>query len=387
MTPKPGGAPSSREAGLRQLAAGGRDRVETNIQYALQELHQPAIPTKKSVELHALVEGVSSSMPHGTRTDQRAKALWRLIEDEVRHVELRDERNALIAALHLDPDNREPTIDRRLALARDRGDFGTQASGKRHGYDALRHWWGEGVRLLGHAVDERLDYLHDHSNEWSEYFTDAAEPRFRKPSSGAQPVFADLFVTTVFMRGRYVHRRITERVVTAQEDGVEFYTARALPEMDDAAVSVPVRALWGCRAEPVPSPPGEPVLTRLYFPAPLRRGERHYFSSEAMAGEVASGERRAINVEVDHHGIAPGRRLFGAFPTSGLTIRIRFDEQQIPAEAWWYADAGERARYTPPADGDPRWLKVTALGHVEHTFAEACQPQANYGVSIRWPSS
>lgn len=335
-----------------------------------------------SADLRELVNGVPSSMPSGTRTDERANALWRLIQSELALIELPDERAAVRAALHLDPTNRAASIDARLAFARDRGDFGYQRSGKHHGYDALRRWWGEGVRQLGERIHERLDYLHDHPHDWQEYFSDGAQ--FRRPSLGAQPVFAELFVTTVFMKGRFVQRRITERLITAREDDVRFYTARALPELEDASISVPVRALWGCKAERMPTPPGEPILTRLWFPQPLRRGERHFFASEAIARDVDT-ERRAINVEVDHHGIAPGRRLHDSMPISGLTIRIIFDEEELPAAVWWYAEATERERYSrASAERDNRWLKVSPHGHAEHTFAQACQPGAHYGLSIAW---
>ena len=336
-----------------------------------------------AADLRALVNGVPSAMPSGTRTDERATALWRLIQSEIALIELPDEKVALRAALHLDPTNRKPSIDARLTFARDRGDFGYQRSGERHGYDALRRWWGNGVRELGERLHERLDYLHDHPREWHEYFDNG--PQFRRPSPGAQPVFAELFVTTVFMKGRFVQRRITERLITAREDDVRYYTARALPEMNDASISVPVRALWGCKAELLPSAPGEPILTRLWFPRPLKRGDRHLFASEAIAGDVAS-PRLAINVEVDHHGIAPGARLHGSMPTSGLTIRIIFDENALPEAVWHYSDKSERERYTrPDAEGNDSWLTVSSFGHVEHTFDEACQPLANYGLSIAWP--
>lgn len=333
-----------------------------------------------SKDLRDLLNDVPSSMPPGTRTDERAKALWRLIQSELELIELPDERTAVRAALHLDDTNRKSSIDARLIFARDRGDFG-----RHHGYDTLRRWWGEGVRRLGEKVHERLDYLHDHPREWDQYLTNG--PRFRRPSPGAQPVFAELFVTTVFMKGRYVQRRITERLITAREDDVRYYTARALPEMEDASGSVPVRALWGCRAEQLPSEPGEPILTRLWFPRPLKRGERHFFASEAIAGSVES-PRRAINVEVDHYGIAPGVRLHDSMPVSGLTIRIIFDEKDLPEAVWHYSNMSERERYQRPvAEGDDRWLKVSSLGHAEHTFVEACQPLANHGVSIAWPGS
>jgi len=323
-------------------------------------------------------------MPGGKLSDQRAKALWRLIHDEIRHLPVGDERTALAAALHLDPANRAASIDKRLLSARDRGDFGTQPSGKPHGYDAVRHWWGVGVRLLGHAVDERLDYLADHPAEWQGYFNEVDLPTYRTPSPGAQPIFADLFITTVFMRGRFVHRRITERVITARRDGVAYYTARALPENDDASTAIPVRAIWGCTGERVPSSHGEPILTRLWFPTSLKRGQRHYFSSEALVGDEVGTPRLAINVEVDHHGIAPGR-LLNSIPVSGLTIRVRFDENDLPDACWWYADVTERERYVRPGPGDGRSLDMTSQGTVEHTFTDPCQPLANYGVAFGWP--
>lgn len=385
MTRKPEGKPSPREAGLRWLAKGSPDRVLTTLQHALQDLHKPADKPGMSKALHDLVNGVPSSMPPGIRTDERATALWRLIQSELELIELPDERTALRAALHLDPAIHAASIDARLVIARDRGDFGHQRSGKPHGYDALRRWWGEGIRELGERAHERLDYLHDHPHDWHEYFTNG--PQFRRPSPGAQPVFAELFVTTVFMKGRFVQRRITERLITAREDDVRYYTARALPEMGDASISVPVRKLWGCRAERLPFAPGEPVLTRLWFPRPLKRGERHFFASEAIAGNVESA-RRAINVEVDHYGIAPGTRLHDSMPISGLTIRIIFDEEDLPEAVWHYSNMSERERYQRPvAEGDDRWLKVSPLGHAEHTFVEACQPLANHGVSIAWPGS
>lgn len=294
-----------------------------------------------------------------------------------------DVRAALTAALHLDPANLEASIDKRLVFARDRGDFGVQPTGRKPGYDALRHWWGEGVRRLGHALDERLDSLRQHPDHWHQYLAGRDETPFRKPFEGAQPVFVELLITTVFMKGRSVRRRITERLVTAQEDNVRCYTAWALPESTDAPKAVPTTALWGCRAEPVSSGPDEPLFTRLWFPTPLRRGQRHFFSSEVFPGNV--GPRRAIDVEVDHYGIAPGGRAHDSIPVSGLTIRISFDLNDLPDAVWWYSDVAERDRYVRPSAGDNRWLEMTSLGHVEHTFAQACQPRAHYGLSISWP--
>lgn len=382
MTRKPDGTASPRERGLRCLATDGRDHIDANLRQGLVPKRTPS-RTTKALALEALARDVADSMPRDTTIEQRVDALWRLISAEVDAIELPNERAALTAALHLDPANREPSIDARLAFARDRGDFGTKSAGRRHGYDALRRWWGDGIRLLAAEVDARLKQMRVYPENWSTYF---AAPTYRRPSKGAQPVFVELFVVTIFMSGRSVERRVTERLVTAREDNVQFYVARALPEMDDLTGSVPVRALWGCTEERLPAEPGEPILTRLWFPAPLRSGERHFFASESVVTDKSLPARRAINVEVDHHGIAPGRRMHDVLPIQGLTIRIRFDRADLPDAVWWYADVTTRERYRPPEPDDDRWVPVTSQGFAEHTFAEPCQPLANYGLAIGWPS-
>jgi hypothetical protein len=60
---------------------------------------------------------------------------------------------------------------------------------------------------------------------------------------------------------------------------------------------------------------------------------------------------------------------------------------ELPDAVWWYADVTERERQTRPTVGDDRWLTVSQHGHAEHTFTEACQPLAHYGVSIAWRSA
>ena len=48
-------------------------------------------------------------------------------------------------------------------------------------------------------------------------------------------------------------------------------------------------------------------MTRLWFPEPLKYGEQAYFASETVFDEGEHAEW--VDVEVDHHGIAPGRLL------------------------------------------------------------------------------
>lgn len=343
--------------------------------------------------MRALVAGATASMPSGTRPDQRARALWRLIQDELDRLgqpEGQRRRAAVSAALHLDPGNTEPTIDQRLRSARETGKFGVRPSARQHGYDALRTWWGWGVRMLGSAVDERLDFLRENPTQWQAYFDDRVEAddeTYRRPSRGAQPLFVDLFTTTVFMKNRAVYRRITERLVTAREDDVAYYTARGFAGEPAKLKYVSVRALWGCRAEPIePLRLGGPTETRLWFPRPLQRGEQHYFASEIIDEEVDE-ERLWVDVNIDHHGISRGRTLYGQrLPTSGLTIRIRFDKQAVPEAAWWYAEATERERHDRPPPGDERLLEISGPD-LSFTFTQlACQPRESYGIAFVWSS-
>ncbi|MDG6104699.1 hypothetical protein [Dactylosporangium aurantiacum] len=268
--------------------------------------------------------------------------------------------------------------------------------------------WKRGVRALARYLEDRFgelaapadwgQYRPDPSDlhrfqdsrpeDWQSYFDElnGTDTVFRKPSKGAQPVFVDLFVTTVFMRRRAVYRRITERLVTAKADGVAYYTARGFAGKTPRLTYVPVRALWGCRAEFVePRQAGRPPVTRLWFPAPLRKGEQAHFASEVIDENITE-ERYWIDVDIDHHGIAPGHLLYGGkVPVSGLTIRVRFDEGCLPEAVWWYAELNEIERYDPPPPEDRRYVDVVG-NDVQHTFTHvACQPRESYGLAFKWP--
>jgi hypothetical protein len=151
---------------------------------------------------------------------------------------------------------------------------------------------------------------------------------------------------------------------------------------------VAVQALWGCTAEFVASArPGRPAVTRLRFPAPLRAGEHAHFASEVIDENIEE-ERYWVNVDVDHYGIARGQVAYGGLvPVSGLTIRIRFDDEHLPEAVWWYAEANERERYDRPSEGDPRLLRIIGRD-VQFTFVDRpCQPRESYGLAFGWPAS
>jgi len=73
------------------------------------------------------------------------------------------------------------------------------------------------------------------------------------------------------------------------------------------------------------------------------------------------------------------------FTISGLTIRIRFDEDFLPEAVWWYAEQTENERYLQPPAGDRHLLPLLGSA-VQHTFTEhVCQPREHYGLAFSWP--
>ncbi|GAB3150287.1 hypothetical protein GCM10027258_48130 [Amycolatopsis stemonae] len=395
------------ERALRWLATRRHAKPLALLQHAIEE------PGSDSAAQLTPLTAATSTLSEPT-APTRALALWGLIIDEVSRIGSNDDsrrRNALYAAFRLKrrpeiSESWKSTLEGRfsqlLALPGVFGDPAPTTTTPMH-----RAWRAGVAEKLAPRIQERLNQLSVDPAAWEPYVliarsgeldqpdapsgtsTEDLMTGFRQPTEGAQPVFLLLFVTTVFMRRRTAFRRITERLVTAREDGVDGYLARALTGKDwslDDPSNIPVRPLWNCRLDPpVTSAPGESQITKLRFPRSLLRNEKILFVSEAIDDHITE-ERRWVNVEVDHHGIAPGKLLHGHIPISGLTIRIRFDEAVHPTACWWYAEQTERQRLTPPALGDPRRLSIVD-GHVEHTFTERCHPRDNYGIAFQWPST
>lgn len=391
----------SVEKALRWMATRKHARPLDLIIHAIDDPQSDS-----AIELAPLVMP-TASMPDGT-AETRALAVWGLIVNGINKVGSADDsrrRNTLFAAFRL-PRPREitevwrATLEGRFRQLMTLAVFGSPPPSTT---TPMHKAWKRAVgEKLAPLLQAQLAALAVHGADWAPYVeigraTEAMIARERAvpgtsegpaagnrtPSPGSQPVYLDLFVTTVFMKGRAVHRRITERLVTARVDDVGSYLASSIAGWHGNIADVPVRALWGCRVEaPTTTRSGDPVLTKLVFPRTLRRDEKHYFASEAI-DENLEQDRLWINVEVDHHGIAEGRLLHGCVPVGGLTIRIRFDDAELPEACWWYAEQTERERRTRPPDGDPHLLPVVAQG-VRQTFTEKCYPRENYGVSILW---
>lgn len=388
------------EAALRWLATRGHEPFG----FLFEAIHKPH--SKSAAALAPLVGSTASLTNRTVKT--RALAAWGLVVECVREVgptENSRRRNVLVAAFRLPRRQEIPkrwvsALDGRFAQLKALPDvFGNPTP---LSTAPMHKAWRVALQAdLVPNLQKRLIELATHGERWQRYVnigrnTEHAingRPKrpsppdpmtgYRKPSPDAQPVFVDLLVVTVFMRRRSAYRRITERLVTARNDGVASYLARAV--VGDGRASEPMVALFGCTAHPVLSQPDQPELTELTelrFPAPLMRGDKHWFSSEVV-DEQLTEERLWVNVEVDHHGIAPGKLLDGRLPIGGLTIRIRFDEGWRPSACWWYAEQTERERRAGPP-GDSRLLPLVG-NTVQHTFLKRCYPREDYGISIAWP--
>ena len=363
-------------------------------------------PTSDSAVVLGCMIRKTASMPLAT-PEARALALWGLLVDEIGKmgpVGRSRHRSVLIAAFRLQPEpgryvNWEATLDRRFGQLKElSGVFKNLAPVTT---TPMHKAWKQALTdRLAPGLSMRLESLGRDGGSWSAYEEIgraasagaeggaglswlAAEPGQRAPSSGAQPVFVELMIVTVTMTRRAATRRITERNIVACEDGVGTYLARALTGWTDGLAPIPINAIWGCRVEASPGPrPGDPTMVGLRFPTVLNKGDRHRFVSEAIEGNLDE-ERLWINIDVDHHGIAPGVVGTDGEPTSGLTLRIRFDDI-VPEACWWYAEQTDYERYLRPPDGDRRLLEVRH-GSVEHMFPEPCRPREEYGIAFRWP--
>jgi hypothetical protein len=409
MSASPGGPGSARSAvefALRHLGTRDHGDLVGLIEHAIVR------PSSATGATLAPLVAPTAVLENWSAAD-RAAAVWQVIQQGIQDPDVSPtrqsrRRRALQAAFRLPDEDIEESwgsslTERFKQLRALKSVFNQPTSTQ-----PMEMAWSRGVRLLAAYVEDRLTELRTPS-DWESYRSLGTAGRhgvspeqgyvyidpetgvqavFRKPSSGAQPVFVNLFVTTVFMRKRSVYRRITERLITAQANGVEYYTARGFAGRSPRLTYVPVQALWGCRAEFIEAPrPGRPAVTRLWFPAPLNEGEQAHLVSEVI-DENVTDERHWVDVDIDHHGIAPGRLAYGnRLPISGLTIRIRFDEDCLPESVWWYAELNERERYDQPPAGDPHLLQAGGVD-VQHTFTDQlCQPRESYGIAFSWPST
>lgn len=362
------------EAALRWLAK----RKGSGLRETLREaINEPA--SEPAAVLRSLV-APTVSLTAGS-VDARAFAVWGLIVDEVGSTGDARHRHTLMAAFRIPP---APGAIRWKATLGARfeqliplpGVFGdpppTTAA-------PMHKAWRHAPKALAVRLAEKLVSLDGPG--WQRYVDigraavevsdDRAAWRARAASERAQPVFVERMLITAVMHRRNVRRRITERDIVACEDGVDGYDVYAAIGWTHDLADLPVAALWACRVGAVPpAHPGGSV--RLGFGRTLEKGERHSFVSEALDGQLDE-EREWLDIDVDHHGIAPG----------GLTIRLNFDPECLPEVCWWYAEQLEFERRCRPPDGDPHLLPVRG-GFVRHTFVDGCHPRENYGIAFRW---
>lgn len=369
-------SPAEVEAALRWLAT--RKEGEP-LRFLREAIEEPA--SESAHVLSSLVEPTASLSAGVSET--RAFAIWGLLVDEIGSVGNDRRRATLMAAFRVPPAPGGTVWKTKLGdrfrqlmvLPRVFGDPPPTTT------TPMNQAWRWGLEALAASLTNKLDLLD--GPDWQPYVDigrGAVEAtnagcvswRARAASKGAQPVFVKHMLVRAVMHHRTVQRRITERDIVACEDGVDGFNVHARIGWKHDTGDLPVKALWACR---VAAPPCGPAVVRLRFRRTLRKGERYEFVSEALDGHLEE-ERRWLNVDVDHHGIAPG----------GLTIQLNFDAKQLPEACWWYAEQLEFERTCQPPQGDPHLLPI-GDGFVQHTFLEGCHPRESYGVAFRWKSS
>lgn len=372
-------SPAEVETALRWLAT-CKDGVP--LRFLRDAIEKPA--SEAAAVLRSLVTP-TASLPEAT-AESRAFAVWGLMLDEIGAAGDSRQHSALMAAFRVSPAPggtawKGTLGDRFKQLKLVPGVFGDPPPTTT---TPMHQAWRRALEsLMGRLVEKLVSF---EGADWQPYIdigraavevvNESVAWRARAASRGAQPVFVERMLITAVMHRRTVRRRITERNVVACEDGVDGYDAHALIGWTHDAQEIPVTALWACRVVATPrAHPGAPVLARLRFRRTLRKGERYAFVSEAFDGRLDE-EREWLNVDVDHHGIAPG----------GLTIQLNFDPKCLPEVCWWYAEQLEFERTRQPPDGDPHLLPV-GDGFVRHTFFDGCHPREEYGIAFRWKSS
>ncbi|WP_410659965.1 hypothetical protein [Amycolatopsis sp. lyj-112] len=395
------GADSTKavEAALRWLAKRKDCDVLDSLRYGIED------PSSEAADVLDCMVGKTASMLSAT-SESRALALWGLLLDEIGKIGSvggSRRRNVLIAAFRLQPERGsfvkwEATLGRRFGQLRSTSKvFGNPVPVTTTPMDKA---WSAALKRLAPCLWQRLEELGQDGESWPAYeelgrvaavglegeassTVPVAIPSQRAPSEGAQPVFVDFMIVTVMMKRRVASRRMTERHIIAREDGVESYLARALTGWTDELAPIPINAMWGCRVETSAGRhPGDPIMVGLRFPKVLSKGDRHRFISEALEDDLDE-KRFWINVDVDHHGIAPGTFGEDGEPKSGLTIRINF-EDDVPDACWWYAEQTDYERLIRPPAGDRHLLEIRQ-GSVQHTFLRPCRPREDYGIAFRWP--
>ncbi|SFJ22074.1 hypothetical protein [Amycolatopsis regifaucium] len=373
------------EAALRRLAGREDDGPLGFLRSAIED------PASESAAVLGALIRPTESMTTAT-PEVRALAVWGLVLDEISRMAPTGESTGsdiLNAAFRLGGVDWEATLDERFGQSRNLpGVFEVPPpTTTTPMHNAWRHAVSD---KLSPCLARKLASLARDGEAWRTYVEIARtslsgpqEPGRRPLPDGVQPVFLERQLVAVEMRRRTAYRRLTVRNVVACANGVDGYRARALTGWTGALAPMPVKGIFGCRAETRPGArPGDPLTVELRFPNPLCEGERHEFVSLACDDDLDQ-ERHWVNVEVDHHGIAP-RVVDGEGKVSGgLSVSITFDDC-VPEACWWYAEQTDYERVIRPPAGDRRLLEIRR-GVVEHTFQGPCRPREEYGLAFHWP--
>jgi hypothetical protein len=263
-------------------------------------------------------------------------------------------------------DSSHDSINKRLQVARAAGAFDTVRGrrGVEAGTDAGKINWGRGAIRLAQAVERRMSELEESGG-------------FERtgPPSGYQPVTFDRMIVTHHLRGQVVVESVSERWITAEEDGLSRYVVRAYARNDPPKrPNLEIQPLLNCRLGPVRrvefGDGTEAQLAEMLFPKTLRRGEKLFFATRVIAEEP--GPTHSREVQVTTHGV------------KNLIMRVQFDHSiPLPKRAWYFAEIPDLDRLIPPEDGDTRYVENSEVGFVEREFGRGVAT-AKYGLAWQW---
>jgi hypothetical protein len=186
--------------------------------------------------------------------------------------------------------------------------------------------------------------------------------------AASNPFMFERYHMLFTLRGRVGIECTTYRLLRAQVDGVDSYTAIAWYYSDPDA-EVEVIPIANCRvASRSPLDKGGAAVT-LQLPHKLREGESCFFASKVIyhssreTTRIVSHDVRSQSVEK-------------------LTIGIQFDMEALPSLAWHYAGIREVGTRRP-SQGSTEYLALSKFGFVSHEFRD-CRNGRRYGIQWDW---
>lgn len=189
------------------------------------------------------------------------------------------------------------------------------------------------------------------------------------------PMYLDRIVTTSFIRAKgSIEERITERTITATDNSVDRYVARASAPKGEGP-RVAIEALLNCTVGEVrdlddPSGLLSAQQTDLMLPEMLNVGDQCFFATRTRFSHSMWGSTFS-RIEITGQGAGE------------VVMRVQFSEDSVPAVCWSFAGSAVVDSFVRPDDGSPDILPISRCGYVETTF-HGIPAGARVAIVWRW---